>query len=170
MRSAFVVIALVACTGTRTAPSRCLALGSSGYRVDVPSNLHVETSHDEPGYVNVIIGEAGRDPCAVGIEIYLAASADRPRDLAALQQSVEHDHAKQFVATDPAHVVQRDGRPTVTAAFESHENSLRQRQWAFMLGTDPVVVSAYTMQTLANCSPLESAVLSSIARGACPAH
>ena len=167
LRCVFVVAVVGASCARKPLTTRCIALAETGIHAGIPLTLEPRTVTNDPGYVDVIVGEPGRDACVVGIEVYLAAATDRPRDLAALQRSVEHDHVSSYRAIVAPRVVQRDGRPTVTATFESSKPDLRQRQWAFMLDGDPIVVSVYANGALDECVPLETAILSKISRGSC---
>jgi hypothetical protein len=175
LKRALVATALVVLNGCArsqaplSADTHSIAVGGTGICFEIPTSLDGETKADDHGYVDVVVGHADRDRCVAGIEVYLAAAPDRPRDLEALRQSIERDHEPQYKLSVAPQIVQRDGRPTVTATLESTERGLRQRQWAFLLSSDPVVVSFYTTHALADCEPLETAILSSVRRGQCAA-
>ena len=158
---------LIGCARRQPDDTHTVPVAGTGMCIDIPTSLTAETKADDHGYVDVLVGEVGRDICVAGVEVYLAAAPNRPRDLASLRQSLERDHEARYKLTAGPEILQREGRATVTATLESTEGGLRQRQWAFLLGPDPVVISVYSTRAMSDCDPLEATILSSIRRGLC---
>jgi len=149
---------------TETAPVAkvtAVALARTGVCVDAPDGTAVKVARDEPGNVDVILGQLPRDACLAGIEVYVAGSAESVKSLAELRTMIEHDHESDYALMKGPSDVMRDGRAMVTATFENHKNHLAQRQSGFMFGGHGVVITVYGEQ-LQSCEALESKLLATI--------
>lgn len=163
------VVASLACStaASTTSGTEPLPIASANVCIDVPAALVARTAHDEAGYVDVLVGAAGVDPCVLGIEVYGPSAPDRPRTLDDLRSSLETDHAPSYEVTAHATRAERGGRALVTATAHNRDNGLTQRQWAFFLEGDAVVLSFYARQSIDACESFEQTVLSTIRTGHC---
>jgi hypothetical protein len=167
----FLIATLLASCATKKVKDppivRALTIEGSDVCVDVPPALAPHTLARDNTYVDVVIGEIGKGQCVAGVEVYLAGNEDRPRDMDALRESVEHNKEAEYKMDDlGAKTVERYKRPMVTAHFVSDRSGLQERQWAFFVGSDPVVASFYASRSMVDCEKLEAKMLSSF-RGHC---
>ena len=128
--------------------------------VDAPKSMASKVATDETGYVDVIIGEAGKDDCMVGVEVYSEAASDHPKDLDALATALDTDHTKPFEVLERAHKVKAGGKDVVRGVTKAGKGRL-QRQTAFFVKKNAVVLSFYPLRREDACAALEESVTAS---------
>ncbi len=128
--------------------------------VETPKSMRSKVATDETGYVDVNIGEAGTDDCMVGVEVYSEAASDRPKDVNALVTALDTDHTKPFEVIERAHQVKAGGKDVVRGVTKSGKGRL-QRQTAFFVKKNAVVLSFYPLKAEDACAALEASITAS---------
>ncbi len=128
--------------------------------VDVPKSMATKVVADESGSVDVVVGEAGKDTCMIGVEVYSEAAADRPKDLAALATAVDEDHTAPFEVVERAHKVKLATKDVIRGATKSGKSGRLQRQAAFFVKGNAVVLSFYVLAA-GGCAAIEEPMIAS---------
>jgi hypothetical protein len=145
-------------------PTQAQVVPGTEVQLELPATLTpLKPATTDSGYVSVVFGNPAADACVVAVEVYTPAAADRPANLAALQQQVVSDHQATQTELAPPSATELGGRKFVRFASKSTKSNVEQHQLATFVGKSAVVLSFYETGGAKACATLEQAVPASLA-------